>query len=159
MDLLTPLNYSDSISYHGEKIDAIVYNDDKNNFKLFLNCFKSYGDTIDYYEIELTLINLSKDRITIDLSKIRIYTEDYLLIPDEITEKRMIVGAYHSTYRKVEPVFINDSLRYFIRFPFYEETNSYESILNEKQADLVVTNIDLEKEDRQISVPKFYFKE
>jgi len=158
-DFLEPLNYRESIPYHGDTIDVSIYKDENNNFELTLNCLKSNGDTIDYYEIELALKNYSKEIILINLSDIQMYSEDYLLMPDKYTDKLMIVGAYPSKYSKVESVTVSNSLKYYIRFLFNKETSSYESDLDEKQADIVVTNILLEKNNKQINIPKFYFKE
>jgi hypothetical protein len=158
-DLLEPLNYRESIPYHGDTIDVSVYKDDNNNFELTLNCMKSNGDTIDYYEIEVGLKNYSKDIITINLSDIQMYTEDCILMSDKFTDKLMIVEANSSKYNKVESVTVSDSLRYYIRFLFDNKTASYESDLNEKQADLVITNILILKNNKQINIPIFYFKE
>ena len=159
LDFLKPMNYSDSISYHGEKIEGVVYKNENNNFTLSMDCLKSIGDTIDYYEIELAINNYSKDSMKINLSDFQMYTEDYFLKPDKYTEMLVIVGAYPTIYNKVKNVTFTDSLKYYIRFLFDKKTKVYKNELKEKKADVVVTNIHLEKKNKQINIPKFYFKE
>ena len=158
-NFLEPLNYRDSINYHGEMIDAVVYKDENNNFKFTLNCLESIGDTIDHYELELSLNNYFKDTIILNLSSIQLYTEDYLLKPDKFTDKIMLVGAYSSRDTKVKDILVIDSLKYYVRFLFNKETTVYESELKENNADIVVENIKLNKNNTQIIIPKFYFRE
>ena len=158
-NLLEPLNYRDSINYHGEIIDAVVYKDENNNFTFTLNCFESIGNTIDHYDLELSFKNFSKDTISLNLSSIQLYTEDYLLKSDKFTDRIMLAGAYSSQDIKVKNILVIDSLKYYVRFLFYKETTVYKSGLKEKKADIVVENIELKKNNAQIIMPKFYFRE
>lgn len=158
-DFLKPLNYSSSIAYHGTNIDVVVYEDNNNEFSLTLNCLKSVGDSIDYYQLQFFLNNYSKDNVTVNLSEIQMYNDEFYLEPDKTTDKILIVGSYNSKYADIRNIIVKDSLRTNIRFLFDKETDSLKTELNNNLADIVITNIRVFKNSNQLNIPSFYFKE
>ena len=158
-DFLKPLNYSNSIAYHGTDIDVVVYEDNINQFSLTLNCLKSVGDSIDYYQLQFFLKNYSEDNVTVNLSDIQMFNDEFYLKPDKTTDKILFVGSYNSKYDDIRNVSIKDSLRTNIRFLFEKETDSLKTELNNNSADIVVTNIQVLKNGKQLNIPSFFFKE
>ena len=160
LDFLKPIDFKSTILFNERNINSSVFIDEDNNLSIALNCLESKGDTIDYYMLLFSLSNFSEDQMTLKMSNIELYNKDFILKPDEFTERKMLVGAYPSINTQAKDITINanDSIRYFIRFLYDEENKSYKDKLSHRKANIVVTNILLEKRNIEVKIPEFYFK-
>ena len=160
-EFLEPINYQKSVLFHGENINSTIYSDEGNNVSLDLVCFRSNGDTLDYYLLYFSVKNISKDTLRFKLPEMEMYSEDYILRPEEYTEKITTVGAYDTKYNTVFDTSINpnDSLWYYTRFQFSEKNKSFSTRLAENNAEVIVTNIIIEKDHIRLQIPDFYYKD